>query len=178
MPLVVAALVMSMGASVFSMPSTELDWIVVNDNVMGGRSQGGFSVDDDVIIFEGKTNTNGGGFSSIRTGMAALDLSHSAGITLRVKGDGRRYTWQLSSGARWRGYEVSFWQDFDTVDGEWQTVRLAFAGFIPKIRGSRLKGPGVDASRISGMGLMIYDNLDGPFSITLGEIGAYEAEED
>ena len=42
-------------------------WVTVNDNVMGGRSKGGFVIKKDRLIFSGATNTNGGGFSSIRT---------------------------------------------------------------------------------------------------------------
>ena len=49
-------------------------WVTVNDNVMGGRSKGGFSLKKGKLIFSGATNTNGGGFSSIRTKQADLDL--------------------------------------------------------------------------------------------------------
>ena len=38
-----------------------LQWYVQNDTVMGGRSQGGFSITDKALIFSGVTNTNGGG---------------------------------------------------------------------------------------------------------------------
>ena len=37
-------------------------WITVNDNVMGGRSKGGFTFKGDRLLFAGSTNTNGGGF--------------------------------------------------------------------------------------------------------------------
>ena len=67
-----------------------LQWIVVNDNVMGGRSNGGFDIDGGELRFAGSTNTNGGGFSSIRTGRLDLDLASHDGVVLRVRGDGRR----------------------------------------------------------------------------------------
>ena len=47
------------------------------------------------------------------------------------------------------------------------------ASFAPTFRGSRLSGPPLDASRLTGMGLMIYDGLDGAFEIRLAEIAAY-----
>ena len=47
----------------FDDQTKDLRWRTVNDNVMGGRSRGGFDVDDGVLIFAGSTNTNGGGFS-------------------------------------------------------------------------------------------------------------------
>ena len=84
----------------FTAETADLGWFVVNDNVMGGRSDGGYEQRDGEIYFTGSTNTNGGGFSSIRTGSFALDLSQYSGIQLRVKGDGRRYTWRLTTEAR------------------------------------------------------------------------------
>ena len=76
----------------FTADSTDMGWYVVNDNVMGGRSDGDFEQEDGVLKFTGRTNTNGGGFSSIRTKPMELALSDHSGVQLRVKGDGRRYT--------------------------------------------------------------------------------------
>jgi len=92
----------------FTASSPELGWYVQNDNVMGGRSEGGFESKQGELLFAGNTNTNGGGFSSIRTQPFKLDLSDYAGIRLRVKGDGRRYTWQLQTKALWKGRRVGY----------------------------------------------------------------------
>jgi hypothetical protein len=157
----------------FMSGSPHFGWYVLNDNVMGGRSEGAFELRDGMLHFSGDTNTNGGGFSSIRTDAMQLDLSNYAGIRLRVKGDGRRYTWQLTTTARWRGRPVSYWADFDTTDDEWTTADVPFASFIPKFRGTRLDGPPLKPSQITGMGLMIYDNRDGPFNLYLDSVSAY-----
>ena len=85
---------------------SEPGWYVVNDNVMGGRSDGDFRIEEGELHFAGRTNTDGGGFSSIRTDAVELDLAGYDGIRLRVKGDGRRYTWRLTTTARWRGQEI------------------------------------------------------------------------
>ncbi len=161
----------------FSEDSPELDWYVQNDNVMGGRSEGGFDFDKQgMLIFAGSTNTNGGGFSSIRTRPFKLDLSAYRGIRLRVKADGRRYTWQLQSAARYRGYRVSYWADFDTLDGEWDTVDIPFADFYPQVRGFKLDGPELDTSEITELGLYIYDKKDGPFELHLDSVKAYATD--
>ena len=157
----------------FTSGTPDLGWYVLNDNVMGGRSQGTFEMREGTLHFSGNTNTNGGGFSSIRTDGVQLDLSDYAGIRLRVRGDGRRYTWRLTTTARWRGRPVNYWADFDTTDGEWTTADVPFASFVPKFRGYRLDGPPLDPARITGMGLMIYDNRDGPFELLLDSVGAY-----
>lgn len=157
----------------FTSNTPDLDWYVVNDNVMGGRSQGNFRQDGGRLRFAGNTNTRGGGFSSIRSKRLQLDLSEYDGIQLRVKGDGRRYTWRLTSSARWRGRQVSFWADFETEDGKWSTASIPFSSFVPRFRGIELDGPALDPEEITEMGLMIYDNQDGPFELHLTSVQAY-----
>ncbi len=157
----------------FSSGTADFGWYVLNDNVMGGRSEGGFEVEQETLVFTGETNTIGGGFSSIRTRAMELDLSGRTGIRLRVMGDGRRYTWRLATDARWRGRQVSYWARFDTQDGAWATIDIPFSSFTPRFRGYELDGPALDPRRITSMGLMIYDNRDGPFEIRLSSVGAY-----
>ena len=157
----------------FTASSPNLAWYVVNDNVMGGRSEGGFTLEKGKLVFAGRTNTRGGGFSSIRTMPLELDLSDHEGIRVHVLGDGRRYTWRLTTDARWRDRQVSYWADFDTIDGEWTTVDIPFSAFVPQFRGYQLDGPALDTTRITGMGLMIYDKLDGPFRLQLDSVRAY-----
>jgi hypothetical protein len=161
----------------FSADSDNLGWYVQNDNVMGGRSRGGFELEDSgQLIFSGDTNTNGGGFSSIRTRPFEADLSDYDGIRLRVQGDGRRYTWQLQTTASYRGYRISYWAEFDTEKGEWSTVDIPFQSFYPQIRGYKLDEPELDPSEIRELGLYIYDKKDGPFELHLDSIAAYAAD--
>lgn len=157
----------------FTSNSSDLGWYVVNDNVMGGRSEGDFEQQEGELRFTGRTNTNGGGFSSIRTQAVQLDLSNSTGIELKIRGDGRRYTWRLTTNARWRGRRISYWADFETREGEWSTINIPFASFVPQYRGYQLEGPALDPAQITGMGLMIYDKQDGPFELHLGSVHAY-----
>ena len=158
----------------FTADTPDLGWYVQNDNVMGGRSEGGFEIPEPGrLIFAGSTNTRGGGFSSIRTRPFTLDMSDCDGIRLRVNGDGRRYTWQLQTTARYRGFRVSYWAGFDTVDGEWSTVDIPFSSFYPQIRGFRLDGPELDPSEITELGLYIYDGKDGPFQLRLDSVSGY-----
>ena len=116
----------------FTSNSADLGWYVVNDNVMGGRSEGGFEQEEGELRFTGRTNTNGGGFSSIRSQPAQLDLSNYTGIELKIRGDGRRYTWRLTTEAHWRGKQISYWADFETRDGTWTTVNTPAFGGQPR----------------------------------------------
>ena len=160
----------------FTPDTFHLGWYIVNDNVMGGRSKGDFEINDGQLHFAGATNTNGGGFSSIRTHRMRLDLSQYDGIRLQVEGDGRRYTWRITTSARWQGREISYWADFDTRNGTLGWVDIPFSEFVPKYRGMDLYEPDLDPAQITGMGLMIYDKQDGPFELHLGSVKAYATQ--
>jgi len=160
----------------FSRAGADLGLHAVNDNVMGGRSAGGFELSRGELRFTGRTVTDGGGFSSIRSGPLPLDLRAFDGMRLVVCGDGRRYTWRLATDARYRGNEVAYRADFETLNGEWRTIDIPFRRFVPMFRGSRLAGPALDSGRISGMGVMICDGRDGPFALRIARVSAYATE--
>ena len=153
----------------FDENSPDLGWQTVNDNVMGGRSVGGFRVEEGVLLFSGATNTNGGGFSSIRSTPTALELDDAEGVKLRIRGDGRTYTFRLETG---RG--VTYWAEFRTRGGDdWEEVQVPFADFTPRWRGQLLDGPPLDRAAVESLGIMIYDNQDGPFRLEVDWIESY-----
>lgn len=157
----------------FNAGSPDFGWYVQNDNVMGGRSEGGFDISSEKLIFSGNTNTNGGGFSSIRTQPLKLDLSAYTGIRVKVKADGRRYTWGMQTDAQWRGRRVNYWADFDTLPGETNVIDIPFEIFFPQFRGFKLEGPKLDTSQINEFALYQYDKTDGPFELRLISVEAY-----
>ena len=161
----------------FNADSPDFGWYVQNDNVMGGRSEGGFVISPGKLIFSGNTNTNGGGFSSIRTQPLNLDLSAYAGIRVKVKADGRRYTWGMQTDARWRGRRINYWADFDTLPDETIVIDIPFTNFFPQFRGFKLDGPELDTSQIGEFALYQYDKTDGPFELHLISVEAYMESE-
>ena len=161
----------------FSADGSDFDWYVQNDNVMGGRSEGGFATSSGQLIFSGNTNTDGGGFSSIRTKPLKQDLSAYTGIRVKVKADGRRYTWGIQTDARWRGRRINYWADFDTLADETSVIDIPFLNFLPQFRGFKLDGPELDTSQITEFALYQYDKTDGPFEILLINVEAYMESE-
>ncbi len=159
----------------FSESGPNLQWFVQNDTVMGGRSEGGFRIVDDRLVFSGITNTNGGGFSSIRSRRFAKDLSAYSGIKINVKADGRKYTWSIQTDATWRGRRVSYWADFDTTanTGEIEEITIPFTKFYPQFRGFKLDGPELNINQITEFALYQYDKTDGPFELELFSVEAY-----
>ena len=148
-------------------------WITVNDNVMGGRSKGGFSFKKTKLIFSGSTNTNGGGFSSIRSKTMDLGLENKDGLMIRFKGDGRSY----NLGVRMDGSSVSYRTEFET-DGDgkgWQVAKVPFETLSSSWRGMRLpkdRYP-LKKDKIRSVTIMIYDKKDGPFNLQVDWIKAY-----
>lgn len=157
----------------FNAEGADLGWYVQNDNVMGGKSEGRFNISSGQLIFSGNTNTDGGGFSSIRTQSLKLDLSAYSGIRVKVKADGRRYTWGMQTDARWRGRRVNYWADFETLADEMSVIDIPFTSFFPQFRGFKLDGPELDTSQVGEFALYQYDKTDGPFELRLISVEAY-----
>jgi transforming growth factor-beta-induced protein len=152
--------------------SNSLRWQTVNDNVMGGRSKGAFTISKNkALLFKGRTSLrNNGGFSSIRTDRQMLGLKNYKGLALRVRGDGRAYkvTLRTSDTSRW----ISFWADFQTKSGEWQDIRIPFSQFSARSFGSKRRAR-LSTDSINSIGFMIYDKKAGEFSLEVSKIAAY-----
>ena len=145
-------------------------WIVVNDNVMGGRSKGGFDFKNEKLIFSGSTNTNGGGFSTIRTTPVDFYFKDKTGLHIRYKGDGRTY----KLGVRMEGKSVSYRTNFDSGNG-WEEVKVPFDNMDVSWRGrplSKAEHP-LQKSKIRSIEFMIYDKQDGPFKLQVDWIKSY-----
>ena len=122
----------------------------------------------------GTTSTDGGGFSSIRSGTRAFDLEAYDGVRLRVRADGRTYTFRLTtSDTRSGPRQTSYWADFGTGRDTWEVVDVPFRRFRPRWRGRWLDGPELRPCAIDSLGLMIYDKRDGPFRLEVDWIRAY-----
>ena len=148
-------------------PSLDLGWFVVNDNVMGGKSVGTFRIDDGVLAFSGSTNTDGGGFSSIRTQRRLPSLADATDIIVHAQGDGRRYILRLENADG-----IAYWGDFEPSADAESPSRVALASLQPRFRGRWLAGPPLEAGAIVGLGFMCYDGRDGPFCLEVTRIEA------
>ncbi|MEM8768139.1 MAG: CIA30 family protein [Pseudomonadota bacterium] len=145
----------------FSAENADRGWQIVNDTIMGGRSDSRFQVVDGVLKFSGTLNTNGGGFASVRSGTIAAAGTTQNAMRARVRGDGRPYQLRLYA----EGSDVSYRAIFPTEAGRWQTIELPLAVFQASFRGRLLDRPPIDASAINGVGILLADRTDGPFQI-------------
>lgn len=152
-------------------------WRVINDGVMGGLSQSNIvATNHKTGLFTGELSLeNNGGFASVRTMVGPVDLSESAGIEIKVRGDGRTYQLRLRNDGRTDG--LTYRATFKTRDGKWFSVRIPFEHFVPSFRGEIIEdAPPLDPSRIHQVGFLIADKVSGPFSLEIEFVQAWNPE--
>lgn len=147
----------------FDATESDVRWQVVNDTVMGGRSDSRIKISGGLLHFSGELNTKGGGFVSLRSDRQDWRLPEFSLVRLRVRGDGRDYRFRLYAD----GDRAAYQREFATVAGEWQVVELTIDEFYASWRGRRLNRPPLLASKVVGLGLILADGVDGPFGLTL-----------
>lgn len=141
-------------------------WYAVNDGVMGGLSSGGPRFENGVMVFEGVINTNGGGFSSLRSRVSGGALAEADGVKLRVKSDGRLYKLTLRTNMTWRGRRISFQAPIpQTKEGEWAEVMVPFSALGGTIFGRSVRGAEFDRAAVNELGIILADGRDGPFKL-------------
>ena len=155
-------------------------WITVNDGVMGGKSKGGPTFEDGRLNFAGTINTDGGGFSSIRTRPDEHDLTGTAGLLLRVKGDGRTYEASLRTDAKLGRWWIPVRAEFETTEGEWVEVFVPYDAMTPSIMGRVIEKnpPALELDKVKSFGIMLADGQDGDFTLEVDWIKAVERKPD
>jgi monofunctional biosynthetic peptidoglycan transglycosylase len=146
-------------------------WLVISDDVMGGKSWGETVPGADGMVFQGELSLeNNGGFSSTRR-MLVESPVWAEGVRLYLKGDGRQYQVRLRHDRNIDG--VSWRAMFDT-SGEWQSIELPFSEFQPVYRGRLISGAGpADPSEISQVGFLVADKRAGAFRLEVRKLGFY-----
>ena len=142
-----------------------LNWNIVNDTVMGGRSQARMRIYNNMAEFKGYLSlANNGGFSSVRA-YYPNDLIDISSVVLRVKGDGRKYSFRVrTDNNSWASYT----QSFSTKKDTWEEITLNINDFYPTYRGYNLRDiPKLSESIIREVGLMISDKVEGSFKIDI-----------
>ena len=167
-------------------------WSVVNDNVMGGRSDGYLAFTDDergVMTMTGDINTNGGGFTSVRMRVdpavfgseaEASVLDGLRAVRLRVRGDaeslGKPFALRLEDDVprpRRINFRAVMSLDTNADPAEWQTVTVPVADLQPTHHGRRLNPDDwapLDTSRLDRVGIILSGVDDGPYRFEVERI--------
>ena len=152
----------------FNKNSSISNWIVVDDVVMGGKSNGNFQLNKDGKgVFSGKISLdNNGGFSSVRYGFNKLNIEKFKSIVLKIKGDGKNYQFRIKHKSNdYASYITSF-----SSSGEWQEIEIPLNSMYPSFRGSKLDAPNFYHKSIEEVTFLIANKKNEEFIILIDKI--------
>lgn len=155
-------------------------WLIVNDGVMGGRSQGEGLIDKSTLRFFGTVVTTGGGFTSVRTLLDGTELVDTSFVRARVRLDERTYGVRLEDAQQVGGRRVSHGADFPRrsevlTDAEgFAIVEVNYDMLSPVVFGQPVQAGSFDPAAATEFGLIIADGVDGDFTLEIDWIDACE----
>lgn len=152
----------------FNKESNLKKWTVINDAVMGGKSEGEFYLNSDGNgVFEGDVSLeNNGGFSSVKYKFSKMDIKNATKINIVLKGDGKSYQFRLKAKSKDRH---SFVSKFST-NGEWQKIEIPLKDMYPSFRGRKLDIPNFSESYIEEIAFLIGNKSAEHFKLIIDKI--------
>tara|TARA_B100001057_G_C22545284_1_gene831282 strand:- start:94 stop:603 length:510 start_codon:yes stop_codon:yes gene_type:complete len=152
----------------FNKNSSISNWIVVDDVVMGGKSNGNFQLNKNGKgVFSGKISLdNNGGFSSVRYGFNKFNIEKFKSIVLKIKGDGKNYQFRIKhKSSDYASYITSF-----SSSGEWQEIKIPLNSMYPSFRGRKLDEPNFFHKSIEEVTFLIANKKNEEFIILIDKI--------
>ena len=152
----------------FNKSSDIKNWIVIDDVVMGGKSSGSFKLNSDGYgVFLGDISLeNNGGFSSVRYRFEKILINKSTKISVRIKGDGKKYQFRIKSNS---GDYYSYISSFSTT-GEWQEIEIPLKDMYPSFRGRKLDQPNFSNDAIEEITFLIGNKNKEKFQLLIDKI--------
>lgn len=142
------------------------EWQSVNDGVMGGVSEGKFTITDKKTLefFGTLSLENNGGFASVRTKAKKLGLENGDTVVARVRGDGREYSMNLYLNKPLMAY--SYRAAIQTKKDEWIEVKVPLDKFEATSFGRVVKDAGaVKPEQVNAVGFLLGDKKAGAFKL-------------
>lgn len=152
----------------FNKSSDIKNWIVIDDVVMGGKSSGSFKLNSDGYgFFLGDISLeNNGGFSSVRYRFEKILINKSTKISIRIKGDGKKYQFRIKSNS---GDYYSYISPFSTT-GEWQEIEIPLKDMYPSFRGRKLDQPNFSNDTFEEITFLIGNKNKEKFQLLIDKI--------
>ena len=152
----------------FDNQSNIFNWIIVNDNVMGGLSSCKIRTDEKGnVVFEGLISTaNNGGFSSIRLNLNRIDVSANSYFKIKLKGDNKKY--QLRIKKNISDYH-SYVKPFQT-SSKWETIKIFLKDMYPTFRGRKLNMKNFNNDYFQQITLLIGNKKNEKFKLLIDSI--------
>ena len=152
----------------FNHNSNITDWNIVDDVVMGGRSNGKFKIDNDGNgVFSGDVSLeNNGGFSSVRYQFEKINTTKDSKVIIRLKGDGKEYQFRIKNN---RNTYYSYITSFKT-SGNWETIVFNLKDLYPSFRGQTMNIPNFTGNSIEEIVFLIGNKKNESFTLVLDKI--------
>ena len=144
------------------------NWTIVNDVVMGGRSEAQFELNSEgQAVFSGQVSLeNNGGFSSLRYRFESLNVIKYKKVVLKLKGDGKDYQFRLKSDLT---NAQSYVKHFQT-SGEWESIEIDFKDMHPRFRGRILDMPNYSGKMMTEVAFLIANKKAEAFRLEVESI--------
>jgi NADH dehydrogenase [ubiquinone] 1 alpha subcomplex assembly factor 1 len=144
------------------------DWKIIDDVVMGGRSNGQFKIDSDGNgVFSGDVSVeNNGGFSSVRYQFEKINTSKDSKVIIRLKGDGKEYQFRIKNN---RNTYYSYITNFKT-SGDWENIIINLKDLYPSFRGQTMNIPNFAGNSIEEIVFLIGNKKNESFNLILDKI--------
>jgi hypothetical protein len=145
------------------------NWRITNDSVMGGRSNGEISLDNNIVRFSGLLSIeNNGGFTSVFSDSFSLS-SEIDTVTITVVGDGKKY--QLRMRSELSGYIIAYKTEFQTKPNLLETYTFELSDFQASFRGRNISNaPKLNADSIREIGFLFTSKRTEKFSLSIHSI--------
>ena len=142
------------------------DWRIINDGVMGGRSQSSVDYQEDGIVFSGKISLeNRGGFSSFRSPFGKYPLGYAQSVEIRYRSTGQGCYLILEDEEPF--YLPHYRYFLPVTNGEWKTVTISLESFqqyrLSDKTGKRLSSDTKD--KIIRIGFIVANKKEGAFEL-------------
>ena len=152
----------------FNSQSDISNWLIVNDDVMGGISSCDIFLDNEGNgIFEGIVSTaNNGGFSSIRLYLNKINTKNYTHIKIRLKGDNKKYQLRIKANrSDYHSYVYSF-----KTSNEWEIIKVPLKDMYPSFRGRKLAMNNFNNNFIEQISFLVGNKKNENFKLIIDSI--------
>jgi len=152
----------------FNAKSDISDWLIVDDMVMGGQSNGNIELNQEGHgVFSGQVSLeNNGGFSSFRHRFKEKNVEGFTKAILKIKSDGKAFQFRLKSNAYDRHSYIGVFQ----TNGAWRTVEIALTDMYPVFRGNKLNIPNYPIKVLEEIAFLIGNKKEERFFLEVDNI--------
>lgn len=166
--LFVSIFIQSMTLFQFTSDSDISNWRILDDVVMGGRSNGNFKLNSNGHgEYSGEVSIeNNGGFSSLRYYFDTVNSSDYSKFKIRVKGDGKTYQFRVKDA---QSNRYSYIHEFKTSE-EWQIIEIPFSSMYASFRGYRLDIPNFKGNQMEEIAFLIGNKKEERFKLLIDKI--------